>query len=72
MVNITEEDGIFILEGNDFNLKIDNNRKIYVKKKLEKKYESIGIELDVGYNSQEKKKYLYNLYVILIEQKKSK
>ncbi len=70
MVNINESDGVFVLEGDMFNLKIDNNRKIYVKKKNSSHYESIGIELDIGYSSEEKKKYLYNLYMILIERKK--
>jgi hypothetical protein len=70
MVNITERDGIVILEGEEFDLKVDNNRKIYIKKKEDRVYQGIGSELQVGYTSEEKKKYLYNLYLMLKEKKK--
>jgi len=65
MVVINERDGIFTLEGEEFSIKIDNNRKIYVKKKNENKFNSIGSELDIGYTAEEKKKYIYNLYLSL-------
>ncbi len=67
MVNITEIDGIFTLNGERFDLKIDNNRKIYIKNKSEKSFNSVGSEIPLGYSSEEKKKYLYNLYLKLNE-----
>ena len=67
MVNIQEKDGIFILDGENFDLKIDNNRIVYVKKKGDKHFNSIDVKLDVGYTSEEKKRYLYNFYIALKE-----
>lgn len=69
MVNIFEKDGIFTLIGEDFDIKIDNNRKIYVKKKNVKNYENIGSEIPLGYTSEEKKKFIYNLYNMMRERK---
>lgn len=68
MVNITEREGIFYLEGQDIDIKIDNNRKIYVKKNKDNSYTHIGT-LEVGYTGEEKKKYMYNLYNQLVERK---
>lgn len=67
MVNISERDGIFLLDGEFFDVKIDNNRKIYVKKK-DGSFTNVGL-LDLGYNSEEKKKYMYNLYNQLMERR---
>lgn len=70
MVNITEKDGIYTLESPDFSLKIDNNRRVYTKKKTESSYSGTGTELEAGkYGPEEKKKYLYNLYLALMERK---
>ncbi len=63
MVNIHEKDGVFTLEGTSFDLKIDNNREIYIKKKSDSKFIGINSQIEKGYTSDEKKKYLYNLYV---------
>lgn len=67
MVNIIERDGVITLDGQDIDIKIDNNRKIYVRKKSGS-FTNIGT-LEVGYTSEEKKKYIYNLYNQLIERK---
>lgn len=68
MVNITEKDGIVTLHGEDFELKIDNNRQVYVKKNDEKNFSSVG-EIEKGYNLDMKKKYLYNLYQRIMEKR---
>jgi hypothetical protein len=60
-------DGIFTLDGEVFDIKIDNNRKIYVRKK-NGTFANIGT-LDLGYSSEEKKKYIYNLYKQLMERR---
>lgn len=66
MVNIIEKDGIILLDSEEFDMKIDNNRIIYVKNKKEKFYRSIDDELEIGMTSHEKKKYLHELYTLMI------
>lgn len=65
MVDIQDKDGIIILYGDDFNLKIDNNRKIYYKKKDSISYKSCNVDIDTGYSLEEKKIYLKKLYEAL-------
>ena len=65
MVNIIEKDGIITLDGDTFDLKIDNNRRVYVKHKNEKIYRGIDEEVEIGMSAYEKKKYLYELYQMM-------
>ena len=60
MVDIVEREGVILLSG-VFDMKIDNNRVVYVKKKKDNVYKQIE-SMPQGYTSIEKKKYLYNLY----------
>lgn len=62
MTSIVEKDGNIILLGDKFDLKIDVNRKIYVKPKKEKIFRGIDREVPVGLTSVEKKQLLYKLY----------
>ena len=64
MVNITEKDGVILLSG-EFDMKIDNNRVVYVKKSQDNIYKRIE-EIPQGYTSEQKKKYLYGLYVAIL------
>ena len=64
MVNITEKDGVILLSG-EFDMKIDNNRVVYVKKRQDNIYKRIE-EIPQGYTSEQKKKYLYGLYVAIL------
>jgi len=69
MVSIHEKEGSIILESDDFDLKIDNNRKIYVKDKGSNIFNYINQDLPRGYISQEKKKYIYNLYLLILKRR---
>jgi len=72
MVNIFEKNGTIFLEGDYFDLKIDNNRKVYIKKKTEKAFSGLDEELDVGLSMDEKKKYLYELYRLTYQKLKER
>lgn len=65
MVNITEKDGVIILDGY-FDMKIDNNRIVYIKKKKDNIYKKIE-EIPQGFTSEQKKKYLYQLYSAILK-----
>jgi hypothetical protein len=65
MVNIVERNGIFVLEGDYFDLKIDNNRRVYIRKKGEKIYTGLE-EVEQGLNAHEKKKYLFELHNMIL------
>lgn len=67
MVNIIERDGIITLDGQFFDLKVDNNRKIYIRKKGLNQFKSIDEELEPGLSSQEKQQYLYELYSLILK-----
>jgi len=67
MVNIVERDGIITLDGQYFDLKIDNNRLIYIKKKGMNQFKSIGEEVEQGLSSQEKQQFLYELYTKILQ-----
>lgn len=71
MVNIVENDGVFVLNGNTFDLKIDNNRRVYIRKKNDSIFRSLDDEIPVGLSSDVKKKYLYDLYLSIINRLKS-
>lgn len=72
MVNIFERNGVVILESTDYDLKIDNNRIIYYKTKSDSSssFRSTGHTVEVGLSTDEKKKYLYNLFVGIEKKKK--
>ena len=65
MVNITEKDGVIVLDGY-FDMKIDNNRIVYIKKKKDNIYKKIE-EIPQGFTSEQKKKYLYQLYSAILK-----
>jgi len=67
MVNIIERDGIITLDGQFFDLKIDNNRLIYIKNKKDTQFKSIGEEVEQGLSSVEKKQFLYELYTKILQ-----
>lgn len=58
-----------MLESDDFDLKVDNNRIIYVKKKTDSSFKSIGSEIPRGYTTEEKKKFIYSLYQMVLARK---
>lgn len=60
MANITEKEGVILLSGM-FDMKIDNNRIVYVKKKNDTIYKKVE-QLPQGLTSDDKKRYLYNFY----------
>ena len=45
-------------------LKIDINLGVYIKSKSSSSFKKVG-EIQKGYSSEEKKKYLYNFYKML-------
>jgi len=65
MTSIIEKDNSIILTGDKFDLKIDNNRKLYIKKKDEKKFSFVDYEVPIGLTSVEKKQLLYKLYFVI-------
>jgi len=67
LVNIIEKDGIITLDGQHFDLKIDNNRKIYIKRKSERQFRGLDEEVEVGMTSQQKQQYLYELYSLILK-----
>jgi len=70
MVNLkNDNNGNIILEGEQFDLKIDANRIIYVKKKGDSTFKSTDSVVEVGYSSKEKEKFLYNLYQMINQRK---
>ena len=62
MVNINERNGVITLIAKDYDLKIDNNRVIYIKKKAELSFRSVNSEVQHGLSIDEKKKYIYDFY----------
>ena len=70
MVKIYERNNVVTLESLDYDLKIDNNRIIYIKRKNEMSFHSTGHTVEIGLSIDEKKKYLYNLYVAIEKKKK--
>ena len=62
MVNINERNGVITLLAKDYDLKIDNNRIIYIKKKDELSYKSVNSEIQHGLSIDDKKKYLHDFY----------
>ena len=66
MVNepkIYEEGTNVILEADDYNLKVDSNRIIYIKRKDSTIYKSIeNAETPHGYDKNMKKRYLYDFW----------
>lgn len=62
MVTIYDKNGIVVLDSEFYQLKIDNNRKVYVKKPSQKEFTSIGEEVPVGLSIEDKKRYLHLLF----------
>lgn len=62
MVTIYDKNGIVVLDSEFYQLKIDNNRKVYVKKPSQKEFTSIGEEVPLGLSIEDKKRYLHTLY----------
>jgi hypothetical protein len=62
MVDIVDKDGVVTLVAEDYELKIDKSRTIYVKPKNKNSFTSIGHEIPPGLSSEEKKRVLYELY----------
>jgi hypothetical protein len=56
----TEIDGEIILDGQNFSLKVDKNRKIYVKNNLSQNpvFNYINVDIPLNMNSEMKKAYL--------------
>ena len=48
---------------------IDKNRVIYVRKSGESKFKNSGASVEVGYSTEEKKKFLYNLYEMMMKRR---
>ena len=70
MVNIKNDgNGNIILEGEQFDLKIDANRIIYVKNKGDFTFKNTDSVVEIGYSSKEKEKFLYNLYQMINQRK---
>lgn len=65
MVNIQERNNVITLTAIDYDLKIDNNRTIYIKKKGSPTFKSIGSEIPTGLDVEQKKKYIHNLYTAI-------
>lgn len=65
MVKITEKDGVITLDGEEFSLKIDKSRKIYIKKINENNFSYIDHDTEIGMSSDDKKRYLYGLYRLI-------
>jgi hypothetical protein len=57
-----EDNGNIYLDGDDFDLKIDVNRMVYIKNKDETYFSSIEVEIPTGYKRPEKERYLAILY----------
>lgn len=62
MVDIIEDGSNIILRGDNYNLKIDTNRIIYVKPKKSSIYKSINNEVPYGLDRDAKKRFLVELY----------
>lgn len=67
MVAIYDKDGIVILDAPEYQLKIDNNKRIYVKKPSRKEFTYIGCDLpelpnDRRWEIDDKKRFLHSLY----------
>jgi hypothetical protein len=62
MPDIREKNGAIILESDEFDLKVDKSRKIYIKRRDVLNFTYIGHDIPIGYTSDEKKKMLYEIY----------
>jgi len=63
MTQVTEKNGAIEVRGQEFDMKLDQNRKIYVKSNLFKdQYHFIGERLPPGLTKSEKKHYMYVLH----------
>lgn len=66
MVNISERNGVITLLSRDFDLKIDNNRKLYFKKKEDTTFKSVKYEIPPGeLNIDEKKNLIHDFYIAI-------
>ena len=67
MVKIYERNYVVILESDEFDLKVDNNRIVYYRKKGDSSFKSSGHELSSELNIEDRKKYLYELYLGVVK-----
>jgi len=70
MVRLYERNNIVFLEAVDYFLKIDNNRIIYVKPSSSSVFKSLGSEVPKGLSVDDKKKFLYNLFLGIEKRRK--
>lgn len=64
MTQVIEKNNAIEVRGQDFNMKLDPNRKIYIKSNLiNDQYHFIDARLPSGMTRPEKKNYMYNLYI---------
>lgn len=70
MATIYDRDGVVFLNGEEFSLKIDGGRKIYIKTKEDSQYSWIGHYCPDHYTLDMKKNYLSNLYQMILAKKK--
>jgi len=62
MVDIIEDGTNIVLRGDNYDLKIDSNRIIYVKPKKSTIFKSINHETPYGLDRDSKKRFLVQLY----------
>jgi len=62
MSEVFDDGSNIVLKGDNYDLKIDSNRIIYVKKKNDTIYSSINHEIPYGYDRDSKKRFLIKLY----------
>ena len=77
MVDIYDRDGIAHLNADDYSMKIDNNRYVYIKNKNDSIYRSLDTGFDdkrlpEGMKMDSKKRYLRKLYDQIEYEKKQK
>ena len=71
MIELYNKKGVYYLFSDEFDLKIDTNRRLYLRRHDEKNeniYIFSGIQLDYGMSREEKEIYLLEARKILVEQ----
>lgn len=64
------ENGVIILESNDIDLKVDTNRKIYVRNHGEEVFDYIEEDMPIGFKKHDKEYYLMKLRAMTLEKLK--
>lgn len=65
-VNLSFDNGVYILESDTIDIKIDTNRKIYVKRHDENVYNYIDEDIQQGLTKNEKIQFMFQLYKELV------